>query len=145
MCASGRVEHGADPSRGYIVDPTVFYSVMGTGALTHLFVYADFDVQIDIFKGEDCDRLECVFGNKESPLPGISSAASLILENEQLFYILIHGVNEQTGDFSLQVTPVDPADNIVCDGANPIKLGIPISDSTFYATTVDNGLLPFCG
>lgn len=69
-----------------VTSPTVWYSLLGTGEITQISVFADFDVQVSIYSGE-CDSLTCVFTNDDSPIPGPSSIIAEYLNEGQQVHI----------------------------------------------------------
>jgi hypothetical protein len=79
----------------------VWYVVRGDG---HTFEAttcdgADFDTQISIFRGNECDELECVDGNDEAC--GHQSRVEWNTVPGAVYYILVHGWLSSYGDFQL--------------------------------------------
>ena len=94
---------------------------------------AGFDTQISVFKGS-CGSLECVDGNNDAC--NSQSLISWSTTQGELYYILVHGFNSASGDFSLQVKPnqvgYNPAD--FCVTAVPLPYNETVDISFQYAT-----------
>lgn len=114
--------------------PSALYSVVGTGQVLTVSTCTsdptrngDFDSQISILKG-NCRNLECVTGVDDDDNDSCGSEAGLSwqTENGEQYYILVHGWNGGTGDFSIELSRSD-----ICDSAiGPIIPGTTENGST---------------
>ncbi|CAB9515603.1 CHU large protein [Seminavis robusta] len=138
--------------------PGIWYTVQGSGTgmvASTCHMLTDFDTRISVFRGSDCEQLECVAGNDDShqSVECGSSAASRVswLSNpEEEYKILVHGWGALVGTFGLtieEVVPVVPND--FCITSTPVDVSIGNATTTLAATgvtvdaTVDN--VPTCG
>jgi hypothetical protein len=87
--------------------------------------------QVSVFKGDDCENLECIDGS----VIGIASWESV---QDEKYFILVHGQSVLEGDFRLQISlepvfpPLDVADPCpALDSALVVSAGSSTSDSTF--------------
>ena len=126
-----------------ITSSTVWYTMVGTGAITQLSLFADFDSKISIYSGDSCEELDCVNSNDDSPIVGPRSVIAQPMDEGVNYYILVHGFGRKSGSFTLESEVLEPAANDECSGAIPLELGVNASSSTL-AATADEGL-PFCG
>jgi hypothetical protein len=94
---------------GISVDgPGVWYTVLGSGVLLKASTCSEqttFDTQISVYEGSSCSALSCVAGNNNGGTCGNQSTATWYAEENQVYYLLIHG--SELGDFALTVTEVE--------------------------------------
>lgn len=128
---------------GNVTSETVWYSMVGTGEIVQLSLFADYDSQISVYAGDSCDALECVNHNDDSPLDGPRSVVAQTMEEGRTYIIMVFGYAQESGDFTLESEVLTPTENDACDTSTPLELGVNVSSSTL-ATTADEGL-PFCG
>jgi hypothetical protein len=117
-----------------IAGPGVWYSIIGQGGLMEFLVFGDYDTQITIYSG-NCESLECVNGNDESPTVENTASSSLttFLESNETYSVLVHGWNGSVGNFMLKVSSVVTAPNDRCTGAIVLELGMMMDGSTVNA------------
>jgi hypothetical protein len=69
---------------------------------------ATYDTRLSIFEGEcpdgNMESLICVDGNDD--FCGIESLVTWLSEDGKLYYILVHGYLQATGDFALSVSSI---------------------------------------
>jgi hypothetical protein len=122
----------------------VWYKVLGNGELTTFLLFAEFDSRISIYKGEGCEKLECLNTNDDSPIQGgPSSSLTQTLEDGSMYFISVHGYGVAYGNFSISSQVVELAANNDCIAAQPLELGVNISGDTSAAT--GDPKLPECG
>jgi len=85
--------------------------------------------------------LTCVATNDESPIAGPRTVLAEILEEGEVYYVLVHGIDTSAGEFALVVDTLDPEPNDACPDA--IELDDRVSGGTFAATA--DGNLTLCG
>lgn len=88
--------------------PGVWYTVFGVGALLKASTCSNqttFDTQISVYEGSSCSELSCVAANDNFASCGDQSSVTWFAEQNQLYYLLIHGF--EIGDFALMVSEVD--------------------------------------
>ncbi len=105
------------PCGAFITSPGVWYSVSGTGntmtASTCGPVF-EFNTKLSIYRGT-CAGLLCVAGNDDNCPGGASStlsSADWCSDPGVTYYILVHGLSGQTGDFELEIA--DGAGCVTC-------------------------------
>jgi len=145
-----------------------WYMIRGTGGLMHAgtcFSETEADTQITVYRGP-CNALECVSGNNDLAdfLTGVgfalrnrhsslrnfcddkvgwypkASSVSWTSEEGELYYLLVQGARNSTGNFALQVTE-DPVEaNDKCEDSLDLLVGEDEFEliSTRHAT-VDDG------
>ena len=123
--------------------PTLWYSIVGSGAYIQVSLFADFDTQVSIYLGESCEILTCVDSNDDSTIPGPRSTLSALLEDGVPYFILVHGHDNAAGEFTMVIDTLDSAANDECRDATELILGSYESGSTF-AASMEEGV-PFCG
>jgi hypothetical protein len=122
----------------------VWYSVIGTGEITAFYLFADYDSWISIFEGENCDMLQCMNTNDDSPLTdGSSSVVAQVLEDGVMYFIRVHGYENAYGNFSIASEVLEPTANNDCIAAQPLELGVNVSSNSLAATGEPD--IPFCG
>ena len=117
--------------------------MVGTGEITQLSLFGEYDSKISIYAGDNCDELVCVNSNDDSPVIGPSSVVAQPMEEGQTYFILVHGFERESGSFTLESEVLDPAENDDCTAATPLELGVNVSSNTLAATVDED--LPFCG
>ena len=142
---------------------SIFRASLGTGMVaTTCHSVTDFDTRISVFRGDDCEQLECVAGNDDSHQSvacgsSASSRVSWLSTIGVRYYILVHGWGALVGTFGLtieEVVPVVPND--FCITAEDISVTIGDNSSSVVSqqsqpavvgvnvdATVDN--VPICG
>lgn len=144
--------------------PGTWYTVEGSGAgmvATTCHSVTDFDTRLSVFRGDDCEQLECVGGNDDSPQSEAcgSSGGSRVSWLSQLgakYYILVHGWGALVGTFGLtidEIVPIVPNDYCITSMNISVTLGNssntnssqqqPVAVGTTVNATVDN--VPTCG
>jgi hypothetical protein len=108
--------------------PGNWYSLTGTGKPIQLSFSSDFEAQLTVFSrngdGKGCDSLKCVGGIRGSPPDFMSGSVSWDSRQGLVYYILMHGVEGQVGDFDLRIGGdqlVGPQNNI-CSGAEEVPI-----------------------
>ena len=119
-----------------------FYQVTGTGKnLVASTCGTDFDSQISVYGSCDfsLDNV-CEAGNDFGGICGLSGGAQVAwpTNNGQVYYILVHGYNEETGNFEISVDEVDD-DESVCESAATLALDTSVSGTTIGGPTVTGG------
>jgi hypothetical protein len=126
--------------------------VLGNGGYLDLMARgnSDFQLEVAVFDGFDCDNLECVATSEvQAGRAGVTSWKTI---KDVLYYILIHGVGPTEGSFEIMVvpgkkeevqddTPVEIEiimENDRCSGAiGPLREDIVLTSSTKYARMID--------
>ena len=112
-----------DSCGGHSSSPGLWYKVVGRGtgimASTCLPETEGFDTMITVYAGT-CDKLECIAVNDDNQecTAGHSSVTWFGEENE-LYFIRVHGYLEDTGKFGLSVSETDLALE-VCEAASAL-------------------------
>lgn len=121
-------------------------------------IVTDFDTRISVFRGSDCESLECVAGNDDSHQSSdcgssAGSRVSWLSTLGQDYYILVHGWGALVGTFGLTIEEVVPlvandfcitSDNLIVSlGANSSSSREFHTTGTNVDATVDN--VPVCG
>ena len=143
--------------------PGIWYKVEGTGAgmvASTCHVVTDFDTRISVFRGSDCEALECVAGNDDSHQSSScgsssSSQVSWLSQLGQEYHILVHGWGALVGTFGLSIEEVVPlVENDFCITSIDVQVSVGNTSTTATAAqpvilgsnidaTVDN--VPVCG
>ena len=137
------VEACGTASGGDLSSPGLWYSVNGGGGALSVTVTSDYNVQVSIFSGATCDSLICIDGRAgEDPS---MSLAKLVWDSEEntQYWILVHGLNEDTGNFQIVVSEVERPPNDACSSAIELNVGDTVAGSTSYARM--DGIQAFCG
>lgn len=121
-----------------------FYQVTGNGQnLVASTCNADFDTQISVYNSCDFSQENiCEAGNDDGGIcggftGGFGSQVVWQALDGNDYYILVHGVDLETGNFELSVDEVD--DESVCESAATLELDTPISGTTIEGSTVTGG------
>ena len=123
--------------------PDVFYKFTGTGT-TQLVTISlcgggtDYDSYLRVF--DDCDLLNELAFNDDSC--GLQSELTFTSDGTSTYYIMVEGFGSGSGNFSLDVSCMDPLPNDGCGGAIAVSCGDTVMGSTVGAT-VD--VAPSCG
>jgi hypothetical protein len=122
--------------------PDVFYKFTGTGTpqlvTISLCAATDYDSLLRVF--DDCDLLNELAVNDD--FCGLQSEVTFQSDGTSTYYIMVEGFGSNAGNFSLDVTCMDPLPNDGCEGAIAVSCGDSVSGSTVGAT-VDTA--PTCG
>jgi hypothetical protein len=98
----------------------------------------DYDSLLRVF--DDCDLLNELAVNDD--FCGLQSEVTFQSDGTSTYYIMVEGFGSNAGNFSLDVTCMDPLPNDGCEGAIAVSCGDSVSGSTVGAT-VDTA--PTCG
>ncbi len=117
--------------------PDVFYKFTGTGTpqlvTVSLCAATDYDSYLRVF--DDCDLANELAGNDD--FCGLQSEVTFQSDGTSTYYIMVEGFGSNAGNFSLDVTCMDPLPNDGCEGAIAVSCGDSVSGSTVGAT-IDN-------
>ena len=121
-----------------------FYSFTGSGSpqivtLSLCDGGTDYDSFLRVF--EDCTLANELFGNDDAC--GLQSELTFLSDGTSTYYIMIEGFGSASGNYSLEVSCVDPEPNDTCDGAIDIACGEIAAGSTINAS-VDTDVAPDC-
>ena len=127
--------------------PGIFYYVEGTGTglrASTCHEETDFDTAISVFvkdkdSDEDCTSSLMCMGGDDDDLKCSSShtSSSIAFDTEigKLYYILVHGAKQETGNFALSISSFNVTENNDCINAYRIPTdGTPVIASTDRAT-----------
>ncbi len=86
----------------------LWYGFIGDGSEVTLSTcgQAGYDTKISVFTG-GCAGLECVAGNDDGAGCGTTSRVTFLTANGSNYFVLVHGYQENTGDFTLSMTCTD--------------------------------------
>jgi hypothetical protein len=84
----------------------VWYSLIGAGETLTVFTcsdFTDFDTQMTLFEGDDCDHLQCVASQDDNC--DTATWMEHLFTKERLYYVLVSGKpgEQSTGNFELRV------------------------------------------
>jgi hypothetical protein len=120
----------------------VWFTLTGNGQTLQAAITGnDFLTQMNVYSGS-CGDLTCVLGRIASP----SLVFSPIVwdsEEDQVYYLLVSGINQEVGSFNLLVNATMPSQNNNCEDA--IEITVP---GTQEGTTVGASLakgVEYCG
>ena len=122
-----------------------FYQVTGTGkSLVASTCATDFDTQISVYNSCDFSQENiCEAGNDDGGICSNSIFGSQVAwptNSGQVYYILVHGYDEESGNFELSVDEVDDDNQSDCTNATPLELNTsPVSGTTIGGPTVTGG------
>ena len=95
----------------------------------------DFDTQISVFRG-GCRTLECVGANNDRC--GSQSAVNFLMDEGEVFYVLVHGAGESTGSFGLVLEETFPqVPNDFCGTASALDVPVGGGSNQLLGTSVD--------
>jgi hypothetical protein len=133
-----------------ITSRSLWYSYTGTGEVVTLSTCgsASFDTKISVFSG-DCLDPVCVAGGDDAPnCPGNTSVVTFPSEDGVAYLILVHGYNQASGAFTLNMScaeACETASNDLCENASVVDVvgfglceGTPGSNVCAYAPIVPN-------
>src|SRR5690606_33849493 len=125
--------------------PDVFYKFTGTGSPQSVTISlcgggTDYDSLLRVF--DDCDLLNQLAVNDDSC--GLQSEVTFFSDGTSTYYIMVEGFSSNAGNFSLDVTCIDPPANDECGGAIAVSCGDSITGTTIGAT-VDTDVAGDCG
>jgi hypothetical protein len=114
--------------------PGVWYKVVGTG---EEFIISTchqtlFDTKISVFRG-GCGLLQCVTGNDD--FCGTQSRVFMDSDPGETYYILVHGYQDGTGQFNLNVATRETLYNDLCDDAQMVALNTLVSGDNLFAAS----------
>ncbi len=122
--------------------PDVFYKFTGTGSpqlvTISLCAATDYDSYLRVF--DDCDLANELAANDD--FCGLQSQVTFQSDGTSTYYIMVEGFGSGAGNFSLDVTCMDPLPNDGCEGAIAVSCGDSVTGSTDGAT-IDTA--PTCG
>ena len=123
--------------------PDVFYKFTGSGTPQLVTISlcgggTDYDSLLRVF--DDCDLANELAANDD--FCGLQSEVTFQSDGTSTYYIMVEGFGSNAGNFSLDVTCVDPLPNDGCEGAIAVSCGDSVSGSTVGAT-IDAA--PTCG
>ena len=128
----------------FVTAPTgAFYQVAGTGkSLVASTCATDFDSKISVYNSCDfsqesiCEVANGFGGGSCRDIGGAQVAWPT--NSGQVYYILVHGKDGETGEFDLSVAEVDD-DESVCESAATLGLGASVNGTTIGGPTVTGG------
>ena len=128
---------------GNLSAPGLWYTINGSGSSLSASLESDYNIQISVYSGEDCDALVCVTG-REGEDPSLSSA-TLVWDSDggTVYFIHVHGYNSDVGDFELLLSEVTRPGNDDCTSAILLEVGDTATGSTDFARADDD--TDFCG
>jgi hypothetical protein len=116
--------------------------VIGTGQAMRADTCFDgteyFDSEMAVYDGS-CDSLRCLSSNDDSC--GLSSAITWSTVPGEEYFIRVNGLGTNVGEFWLDVTAFDPAENDVCATGLPLFPGDSVVGTVTGAT---QDLVPYC-
>ncbi|QIE58378.1 T9SS type A sorting domain-containing protein [Rasiella rasia] len=116
-----------------ITAPGVWYVFEDTSGLITNYTLSlcdggtTFDSKITVYTG-DCGALVCEIDNDDSC--GLQSEVSFQGDGNTTYYILVHGFDDSTGDFSLSLDclPVPPPNDMIANSIDVDEIGFPYTD-----------------
>ena len=134
-----------DCGGGAITAPGVWYEFTDTSGLItdytiSLCAGTDFDSKLTVYSGT-CGALVCETANDDSC--GLQSEVSFQGDGNTTYYILVHGFDNATGNFTLNVdcAPVPPPNDMIVNAIDVDQVGFPYTDTAVAmpAATTENG------
>src|SRR5690606_37646630 len=115
--------------------PDVFYKFTGTGTPQLVTISlcgggTDYDSYLRVF--DDCNLANELAANDD--FCGLQSEVTFQSDGTSTYYIMVEGFGSGSGNFSLDVTCMDPLPNDGCEGAIAVSCGDSVSGSTVGAT-----------
>lgn len=110
--------------------PGVWYTFVGTGQLISVSTCGgttNYDTKLGVFSGA-CEALVCIGGNDDAC--GLQSTVNFSSVSGTEYYIYVTGFGTAAGNYSLQLTCIDPPVNDLCTGAIQVQCGTPVSGTT---------------
>ncbi len=104
----------------------------------------DYDTQISVFTGPDCDNLTCVAGNDDSPnCTDFQSEVEFVSDGSSTYYILVYGFGTGTGTFELSMscTLIPPDNDMIVNAIDLDEVECPYTDEAVAmpAATTEDG------
>ncbi|NNM24345.1 MAG: hypothetical protein HKO54_12425, partial [Flavobacteriaceae bacterium] len=114
--------------------PDEWYSFTGSGSPQVVTVSlcdggTNYDSFLRVF--DACGGTEIAFNDDSC---GLQSELSFLSDGTSTYYIMVEGFGSNDGDFSMEITCVDPPVNDECPGALPINCGETVVGETDTAT-----------
>lgn len=128
-----------------ITAPGVWYEFTDTSGLITDYTISlcsgtDFDSKLTVYSGT-CGALVCETANDDSC--GLQSEVTFQSDGNTTYYILVHGFNNATGNFTLNVdcAPVPPPNDMIVNAIDVDLVGFPYTDTAVAmpAATPENG------
>ncbi|MEZ4874573.1 MAG: T9SS type A sorting domain-containing protein [Flavobacteriaceae bacterium] len=109
----------------------------------------DYDTQISVFTGPDCNNLTCVAGNDDSPnCTNFQSEVEFQSDGNSTYYILVYGFNTGVGNFELSMscTLIPPDNDMIVNAIDVDMFDCPYTDFdvAMPAATTENGTPTDC-
>ncbi|MEZ4684863.1 MAG: dockerin type I domain-containing protein [Bacteroidia bacterium] len=121
-------------------EPGVWYSFIGNGDRFAISTCtADYDTRVSVYTGS-CGNLSCLTGNDD--FCGLQSLTLIRSLPNQFYYVLVHGANGETGNFTLELACESSPANDNCTNASPLTCGVAAIGTT-QGATLDTS--PVCG
>jgi hypothetical protein len=116
----------------------VWYSIVRpSDQLLNVAASANYDIQLTIWEGNDCDALECVDGTQGNT-PTLTSGSVIFEAVEGVEYsIFVHGFEGSVGEFALSIDTVNRPPNDACENAIQVPVDLAIGGSTSFASSND--------
>lgn len=94
-------------------NPGLYYSIIGDGNdITATISNSNFDSQIAVYSGSNCDFLTCIDG-ADTPGNGVGESITFPTSVANEYVIYVDGWSNQVGDFDLSIDCPDPCPNPV--------------------------------
>jgi hypothetical protein len=115
-----------------ITSPGVWFQFNGTGDIltVNTCFQTNFDSKISVFEGS-CDNLVCVGGNDD--FCGLQSSVSVDSQAGRSYYVLVHGFEDETGFFTLNVATEENLSANYCSIARALNPGERVIGNTEFA------------
>ncbi len=125
--------------------PDVFYKFTGTGTPQSVTISlcgggTDYDSFLRVY--DDCDLLNELAANDDSC--GLQSEVTFFSDGTSTYYIMVEGFGSGSGNFSLDVTCINPPANDLCSNAIAVGCGDSITGTTI-GSTLDTNVAGDCG
>jgi len=114
--------------------PGVWYKLVGTGDPVILSTChaTKWDTKISIFRGS-CGRLVCHTADDDGCVRGRQSRVDMDTELGQTYFILVHGYQDNTGEFQLHAATKDTVYNDFCEDATALTIGSNVGGNNLLA------------
>ena len=119
--------------------PGVWYSFVATSGVVNLSTcnQADYDTKISVFTGT-CNELVCIGGQDDAAgCAGFTTSLTVLVTVGETYYVLVHGFEGATGNFTLSMTCFESPANDLCENALPISCGDVVVGNTELASNDD--------
>ncbi|MEZ4858077.1 MAG: PA domain-containing protein [Flavobacteriaceae bacterium] len=152
---SATVDSVDDCTAGTTDAPGVWYKWEDTSGLAADVLLStcsantDYDTQISVFTGPDCNNLTCVAGNDDSPnCTNFQSEVEFESDGNSTYYILVYGFGSATGNFELSMTCtlIPPPNDDIVNAIDLDEVGCPFTDVAVAmpAATLEGGTPTDC-